>query len=107
MPGFTTFEKHTTNIVSRTVYLGHVPPNINIDRVIDQIKVGPLESVRFLPDKNCIFISFMSDAVALLFYHEAKAKKIFLRGQEVRVGWSKSSPVPEKIRFAFKMHKAS
>ncbi|CAG8665366.1 3034_t:CDS:1, partial [Paraglomus occultum] len=40
-----------TNSTGRTVYLGNIPAEVPVDEILNQVKVGPIESVRILPDK--------------------------------------------------------
>ncbi|CAG8814184.1 19611_t:CDS:1, partial [Racocetra persica] len=68
----------TANATGRTVYLGNLPAEVDIEEMMNQVRVGPVESVRILNDKSCAFISFMDGAAAMLFYQDASARKIVL-----------------------------
>ncbi|CAG8457391.1 4912_t:CDS:1 [Scutellospora calospora] len=97
----------TANATGRTVYLGNLPTEVNIEEMMNQVRVGPVESVRILNDKSCAFISFMDGAAAMLFYQDASTRKLVLNGQELKVGWGKPSPVPITVQVAVNAQNAS
>ncbi|CAG8443539.1 3673_t:CDS:1 [Ambispora leptoticha] len=96
-----------TNSTGRTVYLGNIPTDVPADEILNQVKVGPIESVRILPEKNCAFISFMDGTAAAAFYHDASTRKLMIHGQELKVGWGKPSPVPPNVQVAVSTQNAS
>ncbi|KAG9293537.1 hypothetical protein G9A89_005540 [Geosiphon pyriformis] len=96
-----------TNSTGRTVYLGNIPADVPADEILNQVKVGPIESVRILLDKNCAFISFMDGTAAAAFYHDASTRKLMIHGQELKVGWGKPSPVPPNVQVAVSTQNAS
>nr|CAG8519366.1 14369_t:CDS:10 [Entrophospora candida] len=101
------YQKYSTNIIRRTVYLGNLPPNVEVYKLINQIKVGPLESVKLHPDRICAFISFMNATLAKAFYDEATNNQIFYEGQELYVGWGRLSAVPLDVQLAVEENNAS
>jgi len=96
-----------TNSTGRTVYLGNIPAEVPVDEILNQVKVGPIESVRILPDKSCAFISFMDGTAAAAFYHDASTRKIMIHGQDLKVGWGKPSPVPSQVQMAVSSQNAT
>jgi len=96
-----------TNATGRTVYLGNLPPDSPVDEILNQVRVGPIESVRILADKSCAFISFMDGAAAMSFYQDASTRKILIQGQELKVGWGKASPVPVNVQVAVSTQNAT
>ncbi|GES99976.1 RNA recognition motif-containing protein [Rhizophagus clarus] len=96
-----------TNATGRTVYLGNLPPDAPVDEILNQVRVGPIESVRILADKSCAFISFMDGAAAMTFYQDASTRKILIQGQELKVGWGKASPVPVNVQVAVSTQNAT
>ncbi|ORX87345.1 hypothetical protein K493DRAFT_319674 [Basidiobolus meristosporus CBS 931.73] len=84
----------------RTIYIGNVPADTSVDEVLNQVKGGPVENIRILPEKNCIFISFLDGTSAATFYHEASTRKLSVKGQDLKVGWGKPSPVPNSVLVA-------
>ncbi|KAL1918707.1 uncharacterized protein VTP21DRAFT_2729 [Calcarisporiella thermophila] len=88
------------NIPCRTVYLGNVPAEAQASDILDHVRSGPIESMRMLPEKNCVFISFLTVQSALAFYQESQQSKLTLHGQEIKVGWGKSSAVPPTVAVA-------
>ncbi|ORY02906.1 hypothetical protein K493DRAFT_297702 [Basidiobolus meristosporus CBS 931.73] len=86
--------------MGRTIYVGNISSDTPVDEVLGQVRGGPIESVKLLPEKNCIFISFLDGNSAHAFYHDANTKKIMLRGQDLKVGWGKPSPVPSNVLVA-------
>ncbi|CAJ0830654.1 9680_t:CDS:2, partial [Entrophospora sp. SA101] len=101
------YQKYSTNVIRRTVYLGNLPPNVEVYKLINQIKVGPLESVKLHPDRICAFISFMNATLAKAFYDEATNNQIFYEGQELYVGWGRLSAVPLGVQLAVEENNAS
>ncbi|CAI2180969.1 795_t:CDS:2 [Funneliformis geosporum] len=97
----------STNATGRTVYLGNLPPDVPVDEILNQVRVGPIESVRVLADKSCAFISFMDGAAAMAFYQDASTRKILIQGQELKVGWGKASPVPVNVQVAVSTQNAT
>ncbi|CAG8452664.1 273_t:CDS:2 [Ambispora gerdemannii] len=81
--------------------------DVPADEILNQVKVGPIESVRILPEKNCAFISFMDGTAAAAFYHDASTRKLMIHGQELKVGWGKPSPVPPNVQVAVSTQNAS
>ncbi|ORX47745.1 hypothetical protein DM01DRAFT_1338969 [Hesseltinella vesiculosa] len=91
----------------RTVYLGNLAPNTHIGDILDQVKTGMLEAVRPLPEKSCIFLSFVDPAAALQFYQDATAHPFSVHGIDLKVGWGKQSAVPANVRTAILQTNAS
>ncbi|ORZ28018.1 hypothetical protein BCR41DRAFT_296814, partial [Lobosporangium transversale] len=81
----------------RTVYIGNIAPETQIDEVLSFVRTGLVESARLLPEKNCAFISFVDAAAASAFHLEANTRKMTLAGRELRVGWGKPSQIPGPV----------
>lgn len=92
---------------SRTVYLGNVPADTSAEEILGHVRSGQIESVRLLPDKNCAFISFLDGNSATHFHSDAILKKLAIRGQDIKVGWGKPSPVPTSVALAVQQAGAS
>ncbi|RPA87722.1 hypothetical protein BJ508DRAFT_191453, partial [Ascobolus immersus RN42] len=92
---------------SRTVYLGNIPAETTAEEILGHVRSGQIESVRLLPDKNCAFISFLDSSSATHFHSDAILKKLAIRGQDVKVGWGKPSPVPTSVALAVQQNGAS
>ncbi|KAG0181751.1 hypothetical protein DFQ28_002574 [Apophysomyces sp. BC1034] len=85
---------------ARTIYVGNIPPDTHVSEVLDLIKSGVIDSIRPLPEKKCIFVTFVDASAAAHFYHEATTKRLNVNGAELRVGWGKSSSIPGNIQLA-------
>ncbi len=92
---------------SRTVYLGNIPPETPAEEILSHVRSGQIESVRLLPDKNCAFISFMDGSSATHFHSDAILKKLSIKGQDIKIGWGKPSPVPTSVALAVQQSGAS
>lgn len=92
---------------SRTVYLGNIPAETTAEEILGHVRSGQIESVRLLPDKNCAFISFLDSSSATHFHSDAILKKLAIRGQDIKVGWGKPSPVPTSVALAVQQSGAS
>ncbi|RKF62532.1 putative nrd1 rna recognition motif containing protein [Erysiphe neolycopersici] len=97
----------TTSSPSRTVYLGNIPPETSAEEILGHVRSGQIESVRLLPDKNCVFISFLDCSSATHFHSDAILKKLSIRGQDIKIGWGKPSQVPTSVQQAVQQSGAS
>ncbi|KAI0820968.1 hypothetical protein BC629DRAFT_1278163 [Irpex lacteus] len=95
------------NATGRTVYIGNLPPTASVDELLNLVHFGPLESIRVLPEKSCVFLSFLDGATAAAFHADALIKKLSLHGQELKIGWGKPSAVPSAVALAIQQSNAS
>lgn len=95
------------NATNRTVYIGNLPPTASVDELLNLVHFGPLENIRVLPEKSCVFLSFLDGATAAAFHADATIKKLALHGQELKIGWGKPSPVPQQVALAISQSNAS
>jgi RNA recognition motif-containing protein len=95
------------NSTGRTVYIGNLPATASVDELLNLVHFGPLESIRVLPEKSCVFLSFLDGATAAAFHADATIKKLTLHGQELKIGWGKPSPVPAQVQLAITQSNAS
>ena len=96
-----------SNTTGRTVYVGNLPSDASVDELLNLVHFGPLESIRVLPEKSCVFLSFLDGATAAAFHADATIKKMGLHGQELKIGWGKPSPVPAQVALAISQSNAS
>lgn len=78
-----------------------------MDELLNLVHFGPLESIRVLPNKSCVFLSFLDGATAAAFHADATMRKLTLHGQELKIGWGKASPVPTNVLMAITQSGAS
>lgn len=95
------------NAIGRTVYVGNLPAEASVDELLSQVKFGPIENVRLLPEKNCAFISFLDGNMAAAFHADASVKKMSLHNQELKIGWGKPSACPTPILMAVQQNQAT
>ncbi|KIM50953.1 hypothetical protein SCLCIDRAFT_33857 [Scleroderma citrinum Foug A] len=69
-------------------YVGNLPATASVDELLNLVHFGPLESIRVLPEKLCIF-------------------KLSLHGQELKIGWGKPSPVSTQVQLAIQQSNTS
>ncbi|KAK7057844.1 negative regulator of differentiation 1 [Favolaschia claudopus] len=96
-----------TGGANRTVYIGNLPPSASVDELLNLVHFGPLESIRVLPEKSCVFLSFLDAPTASAFYADALVRKLTLHTQELKVGWGKPSAVPAQVMQAITQSGAS
>ncbi|EGO00565.1 hypothetical protein SERLA73DRAFT_50777 [Serpula lacrymans var. lacrymans S7.3] len=96
-----------SNATGRTVYVGNLPATASVDELLNLVHFGPLESIRVLPEKSCVFLSFLDGSTAAAFHADATIKKLALHGQELKIGWGKPSPVPAQVALAISQSNAS
>ena len=97
----------SNNATGRTVYVGNLPATASVDELLNLVHFGPLESIRVLPEKSCVFLSFLDGSTAAAFHADATVKKLSLHGQELKIGWGKPSPVPSQVALAISQSNAS
>nr|KIR85433.1 cytoplasmic protein [Cryptococcus tetragattii IND107] len=88
------------NTTGRTVYVGNLPAEASVDELLNLVRFGPIEAVRLLPEKSCVFISFLDGSTAAAFHADACVKKLALHGQELKIGWGKPSMVHPTVAAA-------
>ena len=86
--------------LNRTVYIGNLQPKMTVTEILDTINYGPIESVRFLPQKNCVFVSFLDASMAAMFHSQISLNGFVLHDVELKVGWGKPSSVPSNVLLA-------
>ena len=91
----------------RTVYLGNVPSEALAEEILNNVRTGPIESIRILPEKNCAFISFLDVPSAQIFHTDATMRKLTIGGQEVKIGWGKPSSISASVMLAVQQNGAS
>jgi RNA recognition motif-containing protein len=91
----------------RTVYVGNLPADAAVDELLGQVRFGPIDTVKVLPEKNCAFISFLDPTTAAAFHSDALMRKIQLHGQELKIGWGKPSAVPINVVMAVQQNGAT
>lgn len=85
----------------RTVYLGGLPPGATAEELCDVIRGGLVQSIRLgPPDKHCAFVTFVDEPAAVLFHDFFAAYGFVVRGEALRLGWSKPSAVPHSVTQA-------
>lgn len=110
-PGLTNGMAHVTGASGaqsgRTVYVGNLPADAAVDELLSQVRFGPIDTVKVLPEKNCAFISFLDPTTAAAFHSDALMRKIQLHGQELKIGWGKPSAVPINVVMAVQQNGAT
>lgn len=79
----------------------------SVDELLNLVRFGPIENVRLLPEKSCVFISFLDGSTAAAFHADASVKKLALHGQELKIGWGKPSTVLQSVALAINQHQAT
>ncbi|KAG7091337.1 hypothetical protein E1B28_010380 [Marasmius oreades] len=97
----------TLNPQNRTIYIGSLPSTASVDELLNLVHFGPIESIRVLPEKSCVFLSFLDAQTAAAFHADSTLRKLSLHGQELKVGWGKPSAVPQQVVVAVQQQGAS
>ncbi|BGO99315.1 RNA-binding protein MRN1 [Rhodotorula toruloides] len=90
----------TQTPTTRTVYVGNLPSDASVDELLSQVRFGPIESIRILPEKSCAFISFLDPTTAAAFHSDALMRKIRLHDHDLKIGWGKPSAVSANVLAA-------
>ncbi|GAA5885526.1 hypothetical protein JCM16303_002244 [Sporobolomyces ruberrimus] len=96
MPGMASTQTPT----GRTVYVGNLPSDASVDELLSQVRFGPIENIRILPEKSCAFISFLDPTTAAAFHSDALMRKIRLHDHDLKIGWGKPSAVSANVLAA-------
>ncbi|KAJ3176952.1 hypothetical protein HK101_010328, partial [Irineochytrium annulatum] len=91
------FDGNGLNSQNRTVYLGGVHPEATTKDICDVIRGGMLQNVKFMPDKNIAFVTFIEPSAALALYNRGNFEGVVIKGKRVKVGWGKPSPLPINV----------
>ncbi|GJN91510.1 hypothetical protein Rhopal_004533-T1 [Rhodotorula paludigena] len=90
----------TQTPTTRTVYVGNLPSDASVDELLSQVRFGPIENIRILPEKSCAFISFLDPTTAAAFHSDALMRKIRLHDHDLKIGWGKPSAVMANVLAA-------
>ncbi|KAI8919263.1 hypothetical protein DFJ77DRAFT_427998 [Powellomyces hirtus] len=85
---------------NRTVYLGSIHPDVTTKDLCDVIRGGILQNIKYMPDKNIAFVTFIEPASALNFYNRGSYEGLVLKGKRLKIGWGKPTPLPPSIASA-------
>ncbi|KAI8872729.1 hypothetical protein GQ42DRAFT_143084 [Ramicandelaber brevisporus] len=91
----------------RTVYIGGVTATTPVEAVIDTIKTGPLEQIKLLTEKSCIFVTFLYASHAEKYVASSNPKSIIVNGTQLRVSWGKPSPPNQQLLTEYEQNGAS
>ncbi|GAA5968668.1 hypothetical protein JCM8115_003674 [Rhodotorula mucilaginosa] len=105
--GFNGMNAAPTSTQTRTVYVGNLPSDASVDELLSQVRFGPIENVRILPEKSCAFISFLEPNTAAAFHSDALMRKIRLHDNDLKIGWGKPSAVSANVLAAVQQSDAT
>ena len=64
------------------------------------IRGGILQNIKYMPDKNIAFVTFVDPNAALAFYNRGSFEGVVLKGKRLKVGWGKATPLPSPVASA-------
>ncbi|GAA5872284.1 hypothetical protein JCM3774_003334 [Rhodotorula dairenensis] len=105
--GFNGMNGAPASTQTRTVYVGNLPSDASVDELLSQVRFGPIENVRILPEKSCAFISFLEPNTAAAFHSDALMRKIRLHDHDLKIGWGKPSAVSANVLAAVQQSDAT
>lgn len=89
------------NIGNRTVYLGNLEPKTKVEDICNAVRGGILENIRYFPNKNICFLTFIDPTAAARFYANGVVNSIRINGKKLRIGWGKQSgPLQTSVQLA-------
>ena len=50
----------SSNPTDRTVYVGNLPATASVGELLNLVHFGPLESIKVLPEKSCVFLDSLT-----------------------------------------------
>ncbi|KAI8894466.1 hypothetical protein BC833DRAFT_530588 [Globomyces pollinis-pini] len=94
-------KKHTADPTdpkdNRTVYLGGIHPDVTTKELCDVIRGGILQQIKYFPEKNIAFATFIEAEAASSFYNRGITDGLMLKNKRIKFGWGKPSPLPPTI----------
>jgi RNA recognition motif-containing protein len=88
-----------TGEISRTIYLGNIPSNLEPHDILKCVHSGMVDSYRKVPEKNCAFMSFVDPSAAQMFYQEFLTKRFTVNGNDIKIGWGKGNNMNNTIKL--------
>ncbi|KAJ3309922.1 hypothetical protein HDU76_003491 [Blyttiomyces sp. JEL0837] len=85
---------------NRTVYLGGIHQDAATKDLCDVIRGGILQNIKYMPEKNIAFVTFIDPGAALAFFNRGNNEGVVVKGKRVKVGWGKPSAMPMSISSA-------
>ncbi|KNC96864.1 uncharacterized protein SPPG_07696 [Spizellomyces punctatus DAOM BR117] len=85
---------------NRTVYLGSIHPDVTTKDLCDVIRGGILQNIKYMPDKNIAFVTFIDPSSAVNFYNRGTYEGVVLKGKRLKVGWGKATSLPQSVAVA-------
>jgi len=83
--------------VSRSLYIGNLHPETTYHDILPIAnRFGAVEYAKIVPAKKCAFLNFVDDRAAQAFYYNS-FQQLNIKGNDVRLGWAKSSPIPPPL----------
>lgn len=83
--------------MNRTVYLGAINPDVTTKDLCDVIRGGILQHIKYMPDKNIAFVTFVDPNAAHAFYNRATYEGFVVKSKRLKVGWGKASNIPPSV----------
>ncbi|KAI8929546.1 hypothetical protein BC831DRAFT_509068 [Entophlyctis helioformis] len=87
-------------VANRTVYIGGIHPDVTTKDLCDSIRGGILQNIKYMPDRNIAFATFVDPEAAMSFYTRSMQEGLTLKSKRVKFGWGKPSPLPPSIANA-------
>ncbi|KAI9199422.1 uncharacterized protein BJ171DRAFT_427644 [Polychytrium aggregatum] len=94
------YDPHYVGGGNRTVYLGGIHQDATTKDLCDVIRGGILQNIKYLPDKNIAFVTFISPTAAYNFHNRGTYEGIVIKGKRVKIGWGKAVPIPANVAAA-------
>lgn len=88
----------------RTIYLGgFLQESMTVADVLSAIQgSGALDRVKVLPEKKCVFVTFVDPMVASTFYNKVMRTGLEVNGFKLKLGWGKTRPLPDQVAEGIK-----
>ncbi|KAJ3104564.1 hypothetical protein HDU97_009076 [Phlyctochytrium planicorne] len=82
---------------NRTVYLGGIHAEATTKDLCDVIRGGILQMIKYMPDKNYAFVTFVDPSAALALVNRGNHEGVVIKGKRVKVAWGKPSALPMNV----------
>lgn len=79
---------------NRTLYLGNIQADVQPSDILKYCFFGPVNSLRFLRERKCAFLTFLNPNSAEIFIHNANKSPIFINKNRLKVTYGNNSMIP-------------
>lgn len=88
------------SVPTRSIFIGNIPTSATSTDLckIANTNGGPLEQLKMYRNKHTAFLNFVNETDAFSLYAQYQQTPYSIHGQQLTIGWAKSSPIPADVK---------